>query len=79
MKTAKEILEKHIDYVNKHGIWNELLVKNIEEAMEEYADQFKVKNLAQRDVSRQLQTLDDDYIPMDDDYYNADDPREFGL
>ena len=64
MKTAKEILEKHIDYVNKHGIWNELLVKNIEEAMEEYADQFKVKNLAQRDVIKSLSDLDGKTIPV---------------
>ena len=53
--------------------------QTFEEWYDSYDAENKVKNLAQPYVSRQLQTLDDDYIPMDDDYYNADDPREFGL
>lgn len=54
MKTIQEVMEKyHLtrkEYALSEG-GSYYTVENIEAAMAEYADQFKVKNLAQPDVS----------------------------
>lgn len=54
MKTIQEVMEKyHLtkkEYALSEG-GSYYTVENIEAAMTEYADQFKVKNLAQPDVS----------------------------
>lgn len=57
MKTIQEVMEKyHLtkkEYALSEG-GSYYTVENIEAAMAEYADQFKVKNLAQPDVSGEL-------------------------
>lgn len=54
MKTIQEVMQKYhltkANYANSEG-GSYYTVENIEAAMAEYAGQFKVKNLAQPDVS----------------------------